>query len=65
MARNFASCQLFSISFNETTNITLSARLAIIAEYIDGAIMRKESVKLELCLSALLEKKFMSCKKYF
>jgi hypothetical protein len=27
--------------------------------------MRKESVKLELCLSALLEKKFMSCKKYF
>jgi hypothetical protein len=47
MTRDLASCKFFSISLDETTDITSRARLAIIARYFDGAIIREELVKLE------------------
>jgi hypothetical protein len=48
MTRDTSFLQVFfSISLNETTDIILKARPAIIARYFDGIIMRDELVILE------------------
>jgi hypothetical protein len=41
------NCKYFSISLDETTDVTSNARLAIIARYSDGLTMREELIKLE------------------
>jgi hypothetical protein len=41
------SCKYFSISLDETTDVTSDAQLAIIARHSDGLTMREELIKLE------------------
>ncbi|KAK1341993.1 hypothetical protein QTO34_016746 [Cnephaeus nilssonii] len=46
LKRDIRKCKYFSISLDETTDVTSHAQLAIIGRYSDGLIMRKELIKL-------------------
>ncbi|XP_069588396.1 general transcription factor II-I repeat domain-containing protein 2-like [Ranitomeya imitator] len=46
LKRDISNCKYFSISLDETTDVTSHAQLAIIGRYSDGLTMRKELIKL-------------------
>ncbi|KAM4026769.1 general transcription factor II-I repeat domain-containing protein 2A-like [Anomaloglossus baeobatrachus] len=46
LKRDISNCKYFSISLDETTDVTSHAQLAIIGRYSDGPTMREELIKL-------------------
>jgi hypothetical protein len=46
LLKDLQSCKYFSISLDETTDVTSKARLAILARFSDGISMREELIKL-------------------
>ncbi|KAK1338701.1 hypothetical protein QTO34_019358, partial [Cnephaeus nilssonii] len=46
LKRDIRKCKYFSISLDETTDVTSHAQLAIIGRYSDGLTMREELIKL-------------------
>ncbi|XP_069610593.1 general transcription factor II-I repeat domain-containing protein 2A-like [Ranitomeya imitator] len=46
LKRDISNCKYFSISLDETTDVTSHAQLAIICRYSDGLTMREELIKL-------------------
>ncbi|XP_073436047.1 general transcription factor II-I repeat domain-containing protein 2-like [Dendrobates tinctorius] len=46
LKRDISECKYFSISLDETTDVTSHAQLAIIGRYSDGLTMREELIKL-------------------
>ncbi|KAK1339027.1 hypothetical protein QTO34_019699 [Cnephaeus nilssonii] len=46
LKRDIRKCKCFSISLDETTDVTSHAQLAIIGRYSDGLTMREELIKL-------------------
>ncbi|XP_069470002.1 general transcription factor II-I repeat domain-containing protein 2A-like [Ambystoma mexicanum] len=46
LKRDIRNCKYFSISLDETTDVTSHAQLAIIGRYSDGHTMREELIKL-------------------